>query len=611
MSLLDDALSTLRSKSAGRPARLVVVGAGAGGVELAFCLDARMRADGTAGAVHLLGSAPHPLPGRHARVVSRLRTAAAKRGITITDGVRVTAVEPDAVILGTGERIEADIIVWAAGAAPHSRFRSSGLPVDPRGFIRIDDQLRVVGRADLFAVGDCAVLDSWPECPRAGVYAVREGPVLADNLNNSLHGRRLRPYRPQRDFLSLLNLGDGQAIGARNGAVIASRLAFRIKDRIDRRFMERFQVLGPDGTPRHAFEDGMPAMEKMEMDCGGCAAKVGASPLSRALGRLPPQSDPDIVLGLDPPDDAVAMRRPHETVVASVDAFPAFTDDPWLVGRVAARNAISDLQAKGVTPRLALAHVSVDRNEDQEEGLYQVLAGIRHELDPLGCTLGGGHTTVGDRLHVGLTVIGFAPAPDVLIPKGGARSGDILILSDALGTGVLFHADMAGRAAGGWIEEAVAGMLRDNGRAAHAAVAAGARAMTDITGFGLAGHLGELLAPTALGANLELNRIPALPGVLPLLRRGERSTYHHQNVDSLRSFAMDEGAADDPAVTLLADPQTAGPLLIAVPPDAAPGLITTLRQGGFPRASAIGELTTWTADTPRVRLSTRNVTETP
>jgi selenide,water dikinase len=532
-----------------------------------------------------------------------VRAAAAERGIAMRDGVRVAEVREDAVLLEGGERLPADLVVWVAGAAAHGVARASGLPVEGRGFVRIDDHLRVIGRADLFAVGDCAVLDSWPECPRAGVYAVREGPVLADNLAASLAGTRLQTYAPQRTFLALLNLGDGRAIGTRNGLAVDSRLAFQLKDRIDRRFMERFQVLGPDGAPLAAFEQGMPEMEEMEMGCGGCAAKVGATPLSRALARLPPQDDPDIVMGLDPPDDAVALRRDAETLVASVDAFPAFTDDPWLVGRVAARNAISDLQAKGVAPRMALAHVSVPEGEDPEEALYQVLAGLRHELDALGCTLGGGHTTIGPRLHVGLSVVGFAAGPEDLVPKGGAQAGDVLVLSDALGTGVLFHADMGGRAAGPWVEAAIAGMLRDNGEAARIAIAHAARGMTDVTGFGLAGHLGELLDASGAGARIDLEALPALPGVLGLLARGERSTFHHQNVGAMRGFEHAGGPSRDPALDLLADPQTAGPVLIAVPPERAAALVSALQEAGFAAARAIGRICAWKTGTPRVQLS--------
>ena len=167
-----------------------------------------------------------------------------------------------------------------------------------------------------------------------------------------------------------------------------------------------------------------------EMVCGGCAAKVGQSALSRALSRLPGAAPDDTVrLGLEAPDDVAAFELPRgDVLLATVDAFRAFADDPWLVGRAAAVNAVSDVLAKGGTARYALAIVSVPETEPDraEEALFQVLSGIRAALDPLGVTLLGGHTTQGDDLFVGLAVTG-APAETGVLTQGGARPGDALV----------------------------------------------------------------------------------------------------------------------------------------------------------------------------------------
>ena len=151
------------------------------------------------------------------------------------------------------------------------------------------------------------------------------------------------------------------------------------------------------------------------MQCGGCAAKVGPDPLARALSRLPASPpDPSVVLGLAAPDDAAAIRLDSgATLLATVDGFRAFADDPWLVGRVAAMNAVSDIYAKGGRPRHALAIVTVPDGpvRGTEETLFQVLAGIRASLDPLGVSLVGGHSTLGAELFVGLSITGDLPGP--------------------------------------------------------------------------------------------------------------------------------------------------------------------------------------------------------
>ncbi len=233
-----------------------------------------------------------------------------------------------------------------------------------------------------------------------------------------------------------------------------------------------------------------------DMLCGGCAAKVGESSLTRALERLGVPSHPAVVLGLAQPDDAAAVETERgEIVAATVDSFRAFADDPYLVGRVAAVNAVSDLWAKGVTPRFALAQVSVPEAEPAraEETLYQVMAGARAALEADGVTLVGGHTTTGPELVVGFAVWGFAASADALIRIGGAAPGDQLILTKPLGTGVILQADMRALARGEWVEAAAASMLRSNGAAARAMLALRPSAATDVTGFGLAGHLGEML----------------------------------------------------------------------------------------------------------------------
>jgi selenide, water dikinase len=339
-----------------------------------------------------------------------------------------------------------------------------------------------------------------------------------------------------------------------------------------------------------------------DMACGGCAAKVARTPLARALQRIEPRPDPDVLLGLERPDDVTAFRRASEVLVATVDQFPAFTDDPWLVGRIAAVNALSDVQAKGVTPRLALALVAVPESEDPEDLLVQVLTGARSIFDREGVSLGGGHTTVGPQLTVGFAVMGFTPDPESLLRHDGIRSGDALVLSRALGTGVLFHADMAGRATSPWMAAVVAAMEHGNAAAAEVARTLGIHAATDVTGFGLAGHLAQMLEPSGLAATLDLDAVPALPGAISLLRRGERSTFHAQNRSLIADITMPRAIGDRPEIELLFDPQTAGGLLLPVDPARAGALIARLHEVGETAAAVIGTIAERTRHGPLLTL---------
>jgi selenide,water dikinase len=342
-------------------------------------------------------------------------------------------------------------------------------------------------------------------------------------------------------------------------------------------------------------------MDEDEMTCGGCAAKVGASPLRAALDRLPPAAaDESVLLGLEQADDAAAVSLPRgDVMLATVDAFRAFTDDPWLVGRIAAVNAASDVLAKGGRPRHAMALVTVleESPARESETLYQVLSGIRAAFDPLGITLIGGHSTTGPELFVGLSVTGEPAEDGRLLGIDGLCEGDALLLTKPLGTGVLLAADMRGLAPGHWIEAATQSMVRDNASASTLAVAAGASACTDISGFGLAGHLLEMLEASALDAALDLSALPALPGAMRLLEGGLRSTYHDQNA-TFRDHV--EGASGVEA-ELLYDPQTSGGLLIGVTAGRAEELLRALRRAGDSGTSLIGRLEKRSGETSRIR----------
>jgi selenide,water dikinase len=588
--------------------RVVVVGAGAGGVELAFTLGWRLRA--AAPAMTLVQQDDEILPSYPPSLRRKVRAAAARRGIEILTGRQVVRLEDDALTFAGGEAVPCELAVWVAGAAAHSLFVDSGLPTDGSGFVRVRPTLQVEGHDELLAAGDCATLAEHPRTPKAGVYAVRQGPFLAHNLRALLAGGPLRRYVPQGDFLTLLNVGDGTAFGAKWGASFGGAWVMRWKDTIDRRFMRRFQVLDGEGALLPEFRRGRAmSSDGMAGPCGGCAAKVAQPRLARALASLgPATTDPTVMLGLGEADDVAAWRTAGgDRLAASVDLFPAFTDDPFLVGAVAAVNAVSDLYASGAAPRWALAIVVVPEAEGAgggEETLGQVLAGARRALDPLGVALVGGHSTSGLALAVGFAVHGELPPAGRWLPLAGLRPGQALVLTKALGTGVLLRADMMGRLRAPWFEAAVASMLRPNRDAAAVALEAGATAATDVTGFGLAGHLEGMLRASGVAARLDLGTLPALPGALELLAQGLRSTFHSQNEQATSVLLAPEGAGH-PRLPLLFDPQTSGGLLFGVAAERAAAVVADLHRRGAAAAAVIGEVSAAGSEGPRIEASLR------
>jgi selenide, water dikinase len=224
---------------------VVVVGGGAAGVEVALGARARLRRLGRPDATVTLVESGSRLLGRRMPAAERMvARALAANAVTLRLDARVTAVLPDAVGLEGGTTLAAHLTIWSTGAAAPPFLRRSGLPVDARGFLLVDERLRTVADAAVFAAGDAATLERRPATPKAGVYAVREGPVLWKNLAETLAGGTpARSYRPQPRFLAILNTGDARAVVTYGPAATWSRWGMTLKDRIDRRFMRRFQAL--------------------------------------------------------------------------------------------------------------------------------------------------------------------------------------------------------------------------------------------------------------------------------------------------------------------------------------------------------------------------------
>ena len=502
-----------------------------------------------------------------------------------------------------GERLlaEAGVGVWrrapaeqpadlaCTGSHAPAWLAASGLPVDPTsGRVLTESSLRVQGHPQLFACGDCGLIAAAPR-PASGVWAVRAAPVLAVNLRRSLAdpGQPLRRWRPQPFALQLLADG-GASAGQPRALACYGPLAlgpspwiWRWKDRLDRRFMA---MLAP------------PLMEVTAepMACRGCAAKVPAGSLASALARLEPGGQPPIA------EDAATIGRDDDgqLLLQSVDGFPALVDDPWLNARLTTLHACSDLWACGASVRSAQTVVTLPATGSgwQEELLLQTLAGVRSVLDPLGAALVGGHTLEGRDgagLALALTVNGRVPA-ERHWPKGPLPPGAALLLSRPLGSGVLFAAARAGAVDPVWIDAALATLQQDQSAVVGLLARHGCLACTDVTGFGLLGHLAEMLGP---GGRVQLDgqAIPAFAGALELLEAGFASSLAPANASALALLAPGgpvtlEGAASASRRQLWIDPQTCGPLLAALPPSSAHAALADLQHAGFAQAALIGRV---------------------
>jgi selenide, water dikinase len=240
---LKERIDAVAASDGGAPARVVIIGAGAGGVEVACATVAVLDRAGRQREITLVEGGDGVPAGYHARFQARTRAALDAHRVRLRLGVRGAARRPDAVDLDDGTAIASDLSIWLTGPQGAPLLAESGLPVEPRGFLWTDDRLRSTADSRVFAVGDCGTMLDHPRIAKSGVYAVRQAPILWDNLRAAARGRPLRAYRPQRDFLSILNTCDGRALLHYKGLISWSRWAWRLKDRIDRGFMRRYQRL--------------------------------------------------------------------------------------------------------------------------------------------------------------------------------------------------------------------------------------------------------------------------------------------------------------------------------------------------------------------------------
>ncbi|HVR66757.1 MAG TPA: selenide, water dikinase SelD [Verrucomicrobiae bacterium] len=585
----------------GLPPRLVVVGGGAGGTEVCLALQHRLKTarPDTKVKFAIVTDKAELLPEHNPGVRQCLTRAVRARGVELHLERRVVAVTPGCLRCATGEEIAFDVALWLTNAAPAAWLQRTGLALDERGFVAVNECLQSISHRFVFAAGDVAALTSH-RLPKSGVFAVREGPPLAGNLRRACRGERMQPYRPQRHHLALISTGNKYAVASRGRWSAEGAWVWRLKDYIDRRWMRMYQQLGSMAAmpaPRNGMADA-------EMRCGGCGAKIGSELLARVLRRLQPETRPDVLVGLDPADDAaVVTLSGNQLLVQSVDFFRAFIDDPYLFGRIASNHCLGDLYAMGAVPQTALAIVTLPHGAEAkvEADLYQLMAGATETLKVAGAALIGGHTGEGAELAFGLTVNGTA-VPGRLWRKSGLKTGDALILTKPLGTGVLFAADMRGKARGTWIDGALASMLMPSRSAAETLQRHGARACTDVTGFGLAGHLLEMLRASETSAEVSLKSLPALAGSLQLLTQGIASSLAPQNL--AHGEAVDSGAISsrDSLLALLYDPQTAGGLLAGVPAESMESCLAELRTNGSLQAACIGRVTAM-VETPRIILT--------
>jgi selenide,water dikinase len=563
--------------------RVAIVGGGIGSIETAFCLKKKLFEEGRAHEITLITRASQIGKGLSKSTQTLIEKQLEEKEIQLITGRSVVGIQNGSVRLDTQRIFETDMIIWGTGAVAPTLLDKLPLEKDERGFLATKPTLQSLTSDKIYAVGDTGTIIG-NETDKAGVFAVRQGPVLWRNIQNVLEDRRMAPYEPQREYLRLINTADGKSIAQRKGKGFYAKWCFWLKDRIDRKFMEMYQ----DYTPM-PMED-MPVDTESLMRCLGCGGKIGGQILSGVLEELDIPKHDDVVIGLDEPDDAAVIRTTGKEISVTTDFFASPLDDPYLTGRIAVLNSASDCFVMGARPNAALAIVQLPfaHASQQLQTMRELMTGAVEELARMGATIVGGHSIEGERLLAGFTVMGN----QIVDPKtkGQLEPGDLLVLSKPIGSGVLLAAWMQCLLKGEYFQPLIDSMLLSNEIALTLCESDDISAITDVTGFGLAGHLKEMLVASNVSAKLNLDSIPLLPGTQDLLDQGIESTLAPDNRLILDDVRLKGISIADRRIASLFDPQTGGGLLFGSKAGSVDEALSYLAENGFEKACVIGEV---------------------
>ena len=608
--LLQRAIDTLSQRE---QFKFAIVGGGPASVELAFSIQHRIASDlnlkNTEKSnlqIQIISAEETLLQFHNNRVRSFASKKLAALNIDILVRKRMSACEKGIIVCEDETKIKADAIICATGASLPSWPAESGLALSQDGFIEVDSSLKSTSHDFVFAAGDAATIKGQAR-PKSGVYAVRQGVPLAKNLIRHATSKRLKKYKPQTHALALMSTGNRTAIASRGNFFMHGKIPWLVKDRIDKNFVKKYSNL-PQMNQNFSIAKGLvdnttqQLLESHAMRCAGCGAKVANNVLQDVLHQLPNTEKQEILTSFSSAEDAsLILLKDNKILLQSVDQIKAFINDPWIFARIATNHCLSDIYAMGCRPHSALAIVGLPfaSKEYSISELRQLMLACSDTLKEQNCSLIGGHTAESEDLTFGLSVNGFT-TQDKVLRKNGMKRGDVLILTKSLGSGTLLAADMRSKASHSNIQSALNMMAISNQKASSILVKMNATACTDITGFGLAGHLFEMLIRDMIKVSINLDDIPIMDGAIESLEQGIFSSLHEDNRTVSSYISVHSNLSKMAKYEILFDPQTSGGLLASIPSELAGICVNQLIEAGYQSTSIIGRVLKSNTEEPNI-----------
>jgi len=581
-----------------------IIGGGAAGVELALAFRTRYQAHQINPQIAIFNRQDRLIPSAPVAVSRWLEKTCAEQNIQLHHNSEVKKITQHGIVT-KDQHFASDHHFLVTAVNPANWIKNIAARHDENGFLLTRPTLQLLEDDTIFAAGDVAQI-AQHERPKAGVFAVRAGPVLAKNIRLLLQGKQLDGYVPQKRYLALIGLANKQAIAIRGNWSSKAGWLWTLKCWIDKRFMYKFNKLPQMTVNNIKYPE---YISKLRPDssadiiyCAGCGSKAGSDILQQAIAQarqiaIENGANPAYLPEPHTLADSAPVSLPEKTILLqSIDTLSQHISDPFVFGRISALHAMSDIFVSGGTMLTAMAHISVLRASPQiqKRDFSAMLAGAMLECSAHHCHLSGGHSVAGDEASFGLSVTGtLSEQSDARLSKTKkSRQKYHLILTKPLGVGVILAAQMKGGAPASALSAALLSMLESNAVAAEILLSSGAIGMTDITGFGLAGHGQSLLSQKQFsGAILYLDNIAILDGALALSKKGIASSLFPQNKAACTYQINHAEIANKTyldVIDLLFDPQTSGGILALVPENRVKACLSSLHQRGVVSAADIG-----------------------
>ena len=527
--------------------KIVIVGGGVASYELAFSLKRRYEIPLE---ITILGKKILNEKNLNKKTKNSLKKIAENLSIREYAG-EVISISEKYLTLNNGDKIDCDISLVSTGASIETWLLESNLIKDEKGFIKVNNNLLSINEKNVFVTGDACNIENKPK-PKSGVMAVRHGEILKENIFLKLTGKNLIKFKPQKNWLYLIGTYKNYALLNYFFISLHNRWCWKLKVWIDKSFIKKFKFTNNQQMTKRNLE--LENFEKTKMYCQGCGSKVSKKTLINYIKK----TSENIYL-----KDSSIVNNKSLQILQTIDHIKLFSSlNPFDFGKISYLHSQNDILAAGGEVKSLSVSLSVPFSENSVEKFYleYFMEGIKFEADKSGCIISSGHSYQSQEPGITLTLNGEIKSN---VSKNSAKTGDLIYLSRPLGTGYLIAAyfNNSEMLSGSDFEEILNNLKKENFFAVNSAINSGSQTMTDISGFGLSSHLIDICLSSNLSSELNLSHEILINSNIDLLKMFKSTGFKNNHESSGEYIKISK---NHPLKNILFDPQTNGPMLIAI-----------------------------------------------